>query len=563
MAEEQRASNVAGRWFGPGAVLLIALVARLAYPTPAPFFDEYFHAMAARSWLANGTLKLAPEGELGYTRAALFTYTVAGCYWVFGEHWLAARLPAILCGSLLVMGVFTFLRREAGTAAAWAGSMLLCFVPHLLDLSKWCRFYMPQTLLVFVGLTAVYRLTWSMLDGNGRPGETRRGQAGNALLTVSALGLALHLQVVALVAIAAAGAWVLGLLVWHWYGPTSDPNRRPGWRFHLTAGALVVMLAGAAWWSGLWEMLGSIYSRPRLWAQAYAQDWGFYQRLMIQWRPMLWALFPAAMITTLRRTPRLGGFAIILFMVPFLVHSMALAKAPRYLAYAMPFFYLVWGVALAHWLGALARQARLTWQQVGKGAWPWIGRTAAMAMVTAVIAFGAYRTEDYYRAMRAYGGDLSSLPYHHVDWAPALEKLRPWVARADVVISGAPVKTLYDLGDYDYLLNATTQGANPDFTPYPYDGRPMVNRAASLERIRNDPAHQTGLILMEEGQWRYFAKVPDEASDWIQNNTTRITPDPAPGVWAFWWGPLDDPTGEEMDQENPSGTNGHWEPAHE
>jgi hypothetical protein len=58
------------------AVALIALTVRLIQLDHAPWVDELFHMLAARSLLTDGTLHI--NGTVEYTRAWVFTWLLAG-----------------------------------------------------------------------------------------------------------------------------------------------------------------------------------------------------------------------------------------------------------------------------------------------------------------------------------------------------------------------------------------------------------------------------------------------------------------------------------------------------
>src|ERR1700712_590095 len=118
----------------PLAVFAIALATRLIGLHHTPYVDELNHVMAAHSLLAHGTLELDPGGE-PYTRARLFTYFVAALFRVFGASLVVARLPAVLAGAALVGVLFVWVRRVAGSGAAWVAAMLFCFQPQSIYLS--------------------------------------------------------------------------------------------------------------------------------------------------------------------------------------------------------------------------------------------------------------------------------------------------------------------------------------------------------------------------------------------------------------------------------------------
>src|SRR5687768_11904941 len=80
---------------------LLALGVRLVHiDSIPPDFDEIYHLLAARGWLAEGVFRV---GDGIYDRAAPFTLVVAGSIRAFGESFAAARLPAAIAGTLWVL----------------------------------------------------------------------------------------------------------------------------------------------------------------------------------------------------------------------------------------------------------------------------------------------------------------------------------------------------------------------------------------------------------------------------------------------------------------------------
>ena len=124
------ARRTTASWLAP---LCLALAAGLLYSInlgrlPQP--DELHHAIAARGLLAHGIPSIA-EGQ--YDRVLLHSWMVAGAYALFGDSLAVARLPSVLCMAVLVGLMFVWLRREAGSLAAWLGTGLFALSPFAVD----------------------------------------------------------------------------------------------------------------------------------------------------------------------------------------------------------------------------------------------------------------------------------------------------------------------------------------------------------------------------------------------------------------------------------------------
>jgi hypothetical protein len=174
-----------------------------------PHVDELYHVMAAQGWLAHGEPRIA-DGL--YTRAELFTALVAGSLRLFGDNLVAARLPSVVAGSLLVVAVFLWTRMVVGSAAAWIAALLLCLSALSFQLFLWARFYALHALVFWLGAIGTYALVEAELSLWRKLGLVVG--IGVAFL------LALHLHDVTLVGLAAIAVWLCltVALPWLWSG---------------------------------------------------------------------------------------------------------------------------------------------------------------------------------------------------------------------------------------------------------------------------------------------------------------------------------------------------------
>ena len=148
----QRDGSIAD-WMAPLLVFAVACLVysinlgRMAHP------DEYHHILAAQGLVATGEPRIA-EGL--YTRVFLQTWLVAKSFGIFGESLAAARVPSLVATSLLVALLFVWLRREAGTPAAWIGATLFGLSPFAVEMAQFCRFYALQSLVMVITATVVF-----------------------------------------------------------------------------------------------------------------------------------------------------------------------------------------------------------------------------------------------------------------------------------------------------------------------------------------------------------------------------------------------------------------------
>src|SRR5262249_33366282 len=151
----------------------------------------------ARSWIEHGTLCIGKCVE-SYTRALPYTYLVVGAFRLFGESVVAARVPALIAGTLWVTVVYLWTRRVAGPIAGWAAGLLLAFAPGAVYLSQISRFYSLHGLAFWTGIMGLY-----LLAEPKEPSERRITTA----VTLAALALALDLVITTIIGLLGVALW--------------------------------------------------------------------------------------------------------------------------------------------------------------------------------------------------------------------------------------------------------------------------------------------------------------------------------------------------------------------
>ncbi|MFW6083716.1 MAG: ArnT family glycosyltransferase [Gemmatimonadota bacterium] len=524
-----------------GGVLLLATVAlavRLWGLGHAPHYDELFHVLAARSWLADGSFCIA-DCLAPYDRGAFFTLLVAGSFSLLGESLEAARVPSVVAGVLLVLAVFAWLRAEVSARAAWTAAGLCALAPELIGWSQVARFYALQALFVWVGVALFY-------VGVTRS-ELRRGLRAAAVVGgVACLALSRQLQVTTLIPVAALGLWFLGWL----FARRDRVSRRV--RVSLYAAGAVIVLAGLAWQFGTLEHYWEMYRQETNLIRRPDADNPFFYHAWFAWMySFLYALFPIAILVAFVAARRVTVLLGTIFTVSFVAHSFGAFKADRMILYALPFFLSVWGIAfadlvprLAAWVReGLARAERFA-GETGTGRTTSSG-PAAVVLVTAALLFAALNTEALQATIRLLtvsGSEWSGEPWYrgHTDWEALEPTLEPLVDDADVVVSSAVLKTLYVFDRTGVSLSRTQL-----FDPGPVDrgeeefwrdwrhGRPVISTPESIERLV--ACYESGLILVENGHWRRSAVVPPATADAIEGLTNPVPLPRGARARAFVW----------------------------
>jgi len=519
------------------AITAIALVARFVHLDTVVHVDDYLQVLAARSWLQEGHLGIGGEQE--YTRAFLYTYLVAGFMALFGESTYAARLPAAIAGAAWVTALFLWVRFVAGRGAAWIAAILFCFNPVVLELSWMVRFYTLHGLVFFVGAIGVLHLA------ERTPAWPRSLILGGGLLL--AFSLSYHLQVTTIVGLMGLSAWlIIG------YAPVvRDAAARLPRRTAWSIGMGVVLLLGVTFLLGrpvaalFWDRFQTV----PLWAASRQDDLLYYYHQMRRPYPLLWGLFPAAIIVAIAAVGRPAVFATVLFSIPFLVHSLAAFKQDRFLAYAFPFFFAIWGIAIASLVPPLIRAARVTVARTfGSNEERRMVRVGALGLVT-VSVLAVVVTNP-----AAAAGIRMSLPgrlpaeYVGADWRSPATLLGPELAASELVLVSTGAPALFALDRVDFLVS---RGAGPfEFGKNALMGVGVIAKGESLRELVR--CHRSGIVLVEAGRW---------GMDWVADEAffalleTELDPVPLPPQAMFrvyrwnggvnWVGPMDCPSLED------------------
>ena len=515
----------------PDVLLLagIALALRLVQLDHAPHIDELYHALAARSLLEDGTLLI--NGTEPYTRAWAFTYVVAGLMALFGDSLVVGRLPALLAGTGLVIAVFLWLNAVAGRTAGWTAALLVCFAPVALYHSQQIRFYTVHALFLWVAAAAAYAAATGSRD------RTRTIILAGA--AAACLAIAYHLQVSTLVSVAALATWLAlyrGADVARWTA-AGGPRRV---RTVVGIVAVVVALAAVLAAGAAGAELVRKFSMVDVWAEADRDYVRYYHDRFLSQYPTLWTLFPVAVLLAASRYPRPALFCVAMFGLPFIVHSIAAWKHERYLFYAVPFFFAVWGMATAvalPWLrgrveAAIRYAAPLHRRTAG------VLATATLAAAVVFAAAGNSSAMFTYRMLTVSDEDwkLSSAYRGEPVWQSALPVLQAEAAEADVVMGFAMVATLYYLDRLDLGLSATEvqRGeSTAEFSVAGKEGVPVISRAESVRLVQS--CIPSGLVIAGVRGWRNAWGVPPKTADYIESSMERVALPENLGLQVFRW----------------------------
>lgn len=515
---------------GLAALLCLTVVLRVSGLGFAPAYDEVFHILAARSWLENGTFCIA-DCLREYGRGAPFTYLVTGSFALFGESLVTARIPSVVVGTLLVFGVFFWMRREVSSPAAWIAAGLCAVAPELIGWSQTARFYAMQALFVWCGAGLFYLAV---------VGERWRFRATAAVLSIACFAVAREVQITTLIPVAAVGLWFAGWLFAH------RSRFAPRIRWLAIGGAAVVGALIVAWQWPTLELYWQRYRSETNLIHLAEVDNPFFYHAWFKWMyAYLYALFPIAVVLAVVKRPRPALFLTVVFTVAFIAHSFGGFKGDRLILYAFPYFFGVWGIALADIVPALDKHLRAG---VGRLRFVASERRASIVVTTSVaaaLAFAALNTGALQTTLRLAtvdGDDWWSAPWYrgHTNWDSVRPQLVPLADTVDVVVSSAMLRTLYYFGRTDAGISRTALfvpgddgGLHDEFWRDWRTGTPVISTPQSVEQVIR--CHASGLILVEAGHWRLPAVVPPETADAIETLSDEIPLPRGSRARAFTW----------------------------
>jgi hypothetical protein len=517
------------RWLEP---LFLVVAAGLLYTINLdrlPHPDELHHVIAAHGLLVDGRPSIA-EGL--YMRGLLHTWLVAGSYALFGQESLTiARIPSVVCMALLAGLLFVWLRREAGGLAAWLGAGLFAVSPFAVDIAQFTRFYAPQCLAFFLAAILIHAAVL-----------TRAGLARRVLLGIAAvppLLAAVYLQPTTLIGLVGLGVWALSCFALPWL---VSPDVPAGRRSRIVLGLLGIglLLLAALWLTGT---LGDLWHRYR-WAPLFNQEdrgqFWYYHAWFSLLYPTLWPLTGILGLLAIAARPRTAAFALVTFAVAFLLNSLAAAKSLRYIAYAQPLLFVVWGIGLAAlWPALRSFTAGL---RAGLGDRLALLGPAYRRLAGLLVASGflfLLLANPFWLRTASFLADITVPPEQPApDWPKVAPVLEPWLARADIVVTTEELATLYYLGRYDVRFSPSKlqelgQNQRREFGLDFRTGRPVIASRESVERIL--ACYPTGVILGPQASWNNPVLIDADLARLIEAHAQPIELPRGSRIFAYSW----------------------------
>ena len=518
-------------WLAPLALFLLALAAFTANLGHPPRFDELYHVLGARGYLADGQPSIA-DGV--YERVELFTISVALLFDWFGESLAVGRLPGMVSVAALVVALFLWLREVAGPLPAWLAAAAFLLSPFAVGVAQDIRFYGPHALLFWIGAVATY----TGIDGSRRTWPVVKSWRRMSALAMAALAFlgALYLQEITLIGLGGVAIWAIcqspgqELVAWL--------RRRPSLGL-LSVGLGVVVVAAA---SGLpvWSELARQYRWTPDWNASRQDQFWYYHQWLVLYYPTLWPLTPIAALVAIPRWPQPAFFCVTVFGVAFIAHSFAGQKALLYLFYAFPFLFALWGMAVARLLDPIARfvmaRAHDTTGQLGVSAVP----GAATVLAVGALSFGLLANAATIRTVALLAGFTMPPELPEARWATVAAALRDDIDRTSILVTTNELHALYFLGRHDLLISPSRLSQLPqhgedavEFSHDPRTGSPVISTVASVELVMD--CLPDGLLVTEDARWRQPAHLGDDVAEAIVRRAERVPLAAGTGLRAYRW----------------------------
>lgn len=517
------------QWLGPTIVFIAALSLYSINLNRPPDPDELHHVLGAQHLLETGRPVIV-EGE--YVRGILHTWMVALSYKIFGESLASARLPTVLFVALVAPMLFVWVRREAGSLAAWLTAALFLTSPFAVEIAQFSRFYGLQIFSFAAGVMCVY---YALV-----PGQTWWRSMALLAAAGALFALAIWLQVTTFMGLVGVALWIAGSLVVKILLP---PGLDHATRTRRLIGALTVAgLLAAAAIVIVGEMQWAIerFRYTPLFSSRSVDDFWYYHLRFVLIYPTLWTLVGLLTIAAVICQPRLGWLAVTVFGVSFLLASFAGQKAMRYFCYAQPFIAVIWGLGLAHVAPALSgwlQSSRIQLKRSGSGVVN-LSDTATRALVFLALTSVVLMNPFWLRTAAIIGNVALPGETPKTDWRAARDVLLPWIESSEIVITTEELGAIYFLGRSDVRYSPNKIQEIPpeehhEFGIDPRLGLPVISTTESVEKLMT--CFRSGIVVGPIEHWGHPILISEPVQAVIRAHSQPIEVPKRSHLYAWGW----------------------------
>jgi 4-amino-4-deoxy-L-arabinose transferase-like glycosyltransferase len=457
--------------------------------------DESRLAMAARGVLDSGLPRL-PSGWV-YTRGLLVTYLTAPSLALLGETDFAARLPAVVAGSLLIPTAYLLGREAAGRGGGLFVAAVLAGHPSFVVWSRQAWFYALYVLLYAGALLFIVR-------------AHRTGRLRDVILAAVCTSLTAYAHEVGIFLLLPLVVQ-LGLHVRsHW--------RQRGWWIAPTVSLAIVGIAIVV----LWALITRLRAESMVGAYGEVSEYltpsleisrvRFYLRQMIDGPGLILAAALVGAIGALRRR-RADTLLLWLALLPTLAHAAFLIPRGPQERYGLTLI-LVVTVLGAQGIAVYGRELvdAVVWR-FGYGA------RVASAVVAAALFLTALAHQDVARAI-----DRAALSPKEGSWLRQARELG--IGPDDVVMTDVPTVVGWYVGDLDFWVSSRDYEKytlrQDDVRRDVHTGAVLIRSQADLERFVTIPlAGQTVWLISSGRSYQWGELVDDNLKSLLERSGAR------------------------------------------
>jgi len=508
-------------------IISLGLIVRLYNIGSLYFFgDEVWQVWPSKNFLIGEGFSNPVGAQNPYRRAWLTTsLPISISFLLLGYTELAARLPSIILGVssiflyyLLAVGIFD---RKIGLLLA----TVLSFDTHMIMWSRWARVYAHNQFLFGVSVLLFY--TWY------KDGLRFTSRYAIGLGVVSLLGfhnysgyLLLGPSIICFLLVSLSTTYLKN----RWYS-TEIPKALVYRQISIVllgsiTGALFIFFHG---------LPASVFSTPA-WYSGQPAD--YYLQFLQSKHLILYIAFILGAVPLLFKDDD-SRYLIIIFAIPFVVHSVSAFKHVRYIAHLYPLFLLI---ALATIV--VAFRLLVEWI-TGKNIYNMtvsnlrlsIDNVFVISLIGLLLLFSTSPVAAALFFDKNPHGHLNDRSDHQT---PAND-LEPYIQQEHAVISGSPHMTMWYLGKdkTDYMLTAQRGDGRIEFR----NGKRIDIRtgAVVLNGNRTDvynvmKRYETGWFFADT-RYRYY--VSNEMKNTVESNMVRISSERWSNIDIYYWGPKD------------------------
>lgn len=320
-------------------------------------YDDTYYAEKAREILVTKDwFTIHYNGLPSFDTAPMYYWLAAVSYLIFGVTEYGAVFPSALLGTLSVILLFFWVRREAGPRVAFVSALVLATIPHFV---KFSRHSMLDVTLTFFTIVSLYSFFQAQKTGGRKSLYLLWGfAAAGGILTKSILGT---------FPIWIAGAYLLTGKRWR---EMINPL--------LWLGVLTALVFGVGWYFAQYLYHGDIFIKEHIGdllmerAMRPEQDGDIWYRLKYVLMPLMyiphWALFMyigfGRFIGEARRGSDWARFVLIWVFVITLVLSMCANTKTWYYMSALPGLAIMAGSTIDAWIRKFSKNSEVFYRRL-------------------------------------------------------------------------------------------------------------------------------------------------------------------------------------------------------